>query len=92
MAYLQWANGLMSDAYWSFGIRYVAKSFFAFPGAQDWWQIERALFSSEYRSLVDALIAGEIWKDPDEFIQSIFAEKSNTGSAIPDPHVSGQHR
>jgi len=69
ITYLQWKKELLDDEYWSFCIRYFGDQMLAQPGVQHWWKRSREIYTTDYRELVDRLIAAKGWQDASSFLK-----------------------
>lgn len=69
ITYLQWKKELLDDEYWSFCIRYFGDQMLAQPGVQQWWKRSREIYTTDYRDLIDRLIAAEGWQDASAFLR-----------------------
>ncbi len=68
ITYLQWKKQLLDDEYWSFCIRYFGEQMLSHPGVQHWWKRSREIYTTDYRDLVDRLIAAQGWQDASAFL------------------------
>ncbi len=68
VTYLQWKKGLLDDEYWAFCLRYTGEQLLRHPGVQAWWEMNREIYTRDYRLLIDSLIESSGWRDPSKYL------------------------
>ena len=61
ITFLQWKKKLLDDEYWGFCIRYFGDNVLKQEGVHRWWKRNGALYTQQYRELIDTLIQDRCW-------------------------------